>query len=200
MSARTQNKPQRIGTAAFNYRFRACKSGRLIKKQLSTAKGSIFASPPKPPGQSCGWMKTRARGRFSEATWYRQAAVAESPPTHRQHYAQQHQRPPLRTSDLGLSTADEQDPQQVGPFQSLQQTNQKTERAKNNEKEQSVSFSKNAKYKKNGVMIMWSRLFSQARVIWTHIREKMNKNYSGERVSAFGVINDSILSGLSRQW
>lgn len=139
MSARTQNKPQRIGTAAFNYRFRACKSGRLIKKQLSTAKGSIFASPPKPPGQSCGWMKTRARGRFSEATWYRQAAVAESPPTHRQHYAQQHQRPPLRTSDLGLSTADEQDPQQVGPFQSLQQTNQKSERAKNDEK-RAVTF------------------------------------------------------------
>jgi hypothetical protein len=96
------------------------KRPRLIKKQLSTAKGSIFASPPKPPGQSCGWMKTRARGRFSEATWYRQAAVAESPPTHRQqHYAQQHQRPPLRTSDLGLSTADEQDPQQVGPFLNL---------------------------------------------------------------------------------
>lgn len=89
-------------------------------------------------------MKTRARGRFSEATWYRQAAVAESPPTHRQqHYAQQHQRPPLRTSDLGLSTADEQDPQQVGPFLNLY-SKKKTERAKNDEiKEQSVSFSKN---------------------------------------------------------
>jgi hypothetical protein len=121
------------------------KRPRLIKKQLSTAKGSIFASPPKPPGQSCGWMKTRARGRFSEATWYRQAAVAESPPTHRQqhgaHYAQQHQRPPLRTSDLGLSTADEQDPQQVGPFLNLfskKTQTQKTERA--NDEKRAVSF------------------------------------------------------------
>jgi hypothetical protein len=144
------------------------KRPRLIKKQLSTAKGSIFASPPKPPGQSCGWMKTRARGRFSEATWYRQAAVAESPPTHRQqhgaHYAQQHQRPPLRTSDLGLSTADEQDPQQVGPFLNLFSKKHKHKKpsVQMTKKEQSVSFSKNNE--KNSVMITWSRDYLVRRV------------------------------------
>ncbi|XP_059470561.1 uncharacterized protein LOC132193729 isoform X2 [Neocloeon triangulifer] len=52
----------------------------------------------------------------SEATWYRTPAAVDSPPSHRplQHMhgaCWTHQRPPLRTSDLGLST-DEQDPQQ----------------------------------------------------------------------------------------